>query len=171
MTLYAFYTRREFDAQEEAEALGLTCYVPRRVDMIRQGKRRRPDPVVRAVLPNYVFVETDAHGWHMLKDSKNFRSWVGIGPNEARRVMAFIDRCEADYLARMAQIEAGERVQEYNPGDVLEIIGGPLTGQLARFRQTIERGMLFPEVVAEVEMMGQIVPVRLDPLNARKAVA
>jgi len=170
VTLYAFYTRREFDAQEEAEALGLTCYVPRKVDMIRQGKRRRPDPVVRAVLPNYVFVETDAHGWHLVKQSKHFRSWVGIGPNEARRVMQFIDRCEADYQARWAQIEAGERVQEYQVDDVLEIIQGPLTGQLARFRRIIEKGM-FPEVVAEIELMGQAVTIKLDPLAAKKAVA
>ena len=170
MTLYAFYTRREFDAQEEAEALGLTCYVPRRVDMIRQGKRRRPDPVVRAVLPNYVFVETDAHGFHMVRQSKHFRSWVGIGPNEARRVMAFIDQCEADYQARMAQIEAGERVQEYNVDDVLEIIQGPLVGQLARFKRIIEKGV-FPEVVAEIDLMGQAVTIRLDPLAARKATA
>ena len=170
MTLYAFYTRREFDAQEEAEALGLTCYVPRRVDLIRQGKRRRPDAVVRPFLPGYIFVETDAAGWHMLKGSKHFRTWLGIGPSEARRVMEFIARVGAEYAARMAQIEAGERVSEYNEGDLLEIIQGPLQGQLARFKRIAE-GAMFPEVVAEVDMMGQSVTVKLDVLAARKAVA
>lgn len=170
MTLFAFYTRREFDAQEEAAALGLTCYVPRRVDLIRQGKRRRPDVVERPFLPGYVFVETDAEGWHMLKGSKHFRQWLGIGPSEARRVMEFIGRIDAEYAARMAQIEAGERVSEYNEGDLLEIIQGPLTGQLARFKRIAE-GAIFPEVVAEVDMMGQSVTVKLDVLAARKAVA
>lgn len=170
MTLWAFYTRREFDAQEEAEALGLTCYVPRRVDLIRQGKRRRPDPVIRPFLPGYVFVDTDAEGWHMLQSSKHFKTWFGIGPAEARRVHAFIDQVEADFARRMAEIEAGERVSEYQPGDLLEITLGPLRGQLARFKRIAE-GAIFPEVVAETEFMGQAVTIRLDPLAAKKAVA
>lgn len=170
MTLFAFYTRREFDAQEEAEALGLTCYVPRKVEMIRQGKRRRPDAVVRPFLPGYIFVETNADGWHLLKSSKHFRTWFGIGPNEAIRVQAFIDRCEAEYQQRMAQIEAGERVSEYAEGDTLEITLGPLAGQLARFKRIAE-GAMFPEVVAEAELMGQVVTIKLDPLAARRAVA
>jgi transcription antitermination factor NusG len=170
MTLYAFYTRREFDAQEEAEALGLTCYVPRRVDLIRQGKRRRPDAVIRPYLPNYVFVETDAHGWHMLRDSKHLRTWMGISDGSAKQVMAFIGRVEADFAARMAQIEAGERVSEYAPGDLLQIIAGPFQGQLARFKRIAE-GAIFPEVVAEADIMGQAVTIRLDPLAAKRAVA
>lgn len=170
MTLYAFYTRREFDAQEEAETLGLTCYVPRRVDLIRQGKRRRPDAVIRPYLPGYVFIETDAHGWHMLKGSKHLRSWIGIGEGNARQVMAFINRVEGDFAQRMAQIEAGERVSEYAPGDLLQIIAGPFQGQLARFKRIAE-GAMFPEVVAEADIMGQAVTIRLDPLAAKRAVA
>jgi transcription antitermination factor NusG len=170
MTLYAYYTRREFDAQEEAETLGLTCHVPRRVDLIRQGKRRRPDPVIRPYLPGYVFVETDADGWHMLKASKHLRTWMGIGPKEAERVMQFIARVESDFTQRMAQIEAGERVSEYAPGDLLQIIAGPFSGQLARFKRIAE-GAMFPEVVAETELMGQSVTIRLDPLAAKRAVA
>lgn len=169
MTLYAFYTRREFDAQEEAEALGLTCYVPRKVDMIRQGKRRRPDPVVRAVLPNYVFVETDAHGWHLVKQSKHFRSWVGIGPNEARRVMQFIDRCEADYQARMAQIEAGERVSEYQADDLLEVLEGGFREKLLKFSRTVEDAKGWPVILAKTELFGREVEVPLDPLLVKRA--
>ncbi len=170
MTLYAYYTRREFDAQEEAEALGITCYVPRRVDLIRQGKRRRPDAVIRPYLPGYVFVETDADGWHLLRQSKHLRTWMGINEGSAKQVMAFIDRVEADFAARIAQIEAGERVSEYAPGDLLQIIAGPFQGQLARFKRIAE-GAIFPEVVAEADIMGQAVTIRLDPLAAKRAVA
>lgn len=170
MTLWAAYTRREFDAAEECEALGITCYLPRKVEMIRQGKRRRPDAVVRPYLPGYLFIETDAEGWHMIKATKHIRTLMGIGQNEARRVMAFIDRCEAEYQARMAQIEAGERVSEYQVGDLLEITLGPFQGALARFKRIAE-GAMFPEVVAEAELMGQVVTIKLDPLAARKRVA
>jgi transcription antitermination factor NusG len=171
MTLYAFYTRREFEAQAEAEALGLTCYVPRRVDLIRQGNRRRPDAVVRPYLPGYVFIDTDNHGWQALKGSKHLRSWIGIGGGNARQVMQFIDRVEADYQARMAQIEAGQRVDEYEPGDLLQIIAGPFAGQLARFQRVAEGAGMFPELIAEGDLFGQAVTIRLDPLAARKAVA
>ena len=170
MTLWAAYTRREFDAAEECEALGITCYLPRKVELIRQGKRRRPDAVVRPYLPGYLFIETDAEGWHMLKATKHIRTLMGIGDKEAKRVMAFVDKVEADYTARMAQIEAGERVSEYAEGDTLEITLGPLKGQLARFKRIAE-GAMFPEVVAETELMGQVVTIKLDPLAARKAVA
>lgn len=170
MTLWVAYCRREFDAAEECEVLGITCHVPRRVDLIRQGKRRRPDPVVRALLPGYIFVETDAEGWHMLKDTKHVRTVMGVGPLDERNVRAFIAKAEADFAARMAQIEAGERVSEYQPGELLQIIAGPFQGRLATFKRIAE-GAMFPEVVAEAEIMGQAVTLRLDPLVAKKAVA
>ena len=99
MTLWACYVRsgKEFEAQEEAQALGITCHVPRRVDMIRQGKRRRPDPVVKPFLPNYVFCDLTDQQWHAVKSSKHIRSLMGIGTNNARQVMQFIARVEADY--------------------------------------------------------------------------
>ncbi len=171
MTLYAFYTRREFDAQEEAETLGLTCYVPRRVDLIRQGKRRRPDAVIRPYLPGYVFIETDAHGWHMLKGSKHLRSWIGIGEGNARQVMAFINRVEGDFAQRMRQIEAGERVSEYAENDLLEILDGGFKEKLLKFSRVVERANGFPLIVAKTEMFGREVEIPLDPLNVRRASA
>lgn len=173
MTLWAAYVRtgKEFDAQEECEALGIICHVPRRVDMIRQGKRRRPDPVVKPFLPNYVFIEATAQEWHLLHtSSKLIRTTMGIGEGNARMVHRFIDRVEADYARRMAQIEAGQRVDEYNEGDALEIIAGPFTGMLARFKAVAE-GAEHPIVVAELDILGQATRVKLDPLVARRAVA
>jgi transcription antitermination factor NusG len=169
MTLYAYYTRREFDAQEEAETLGLTCHVPRRVDLIRQGKRRRPDPVIRPYLPGYVFVETDADGWHMLKASKHLRTWMGIGPKEAERVMQFIARVEADFTQRMRQIEAGERVSEYAENDLLEILDGGFKEKLLKFSRVAEGANGLPLIVAKTEMFGREVEIPLDPLIVKKA--
>lgn len=173
MTLWAAYVRtgKEFDAQEECETLGITCHVPRRVDMIRQGKRRRPDPVVRPFLPNYVFIEATPAQWHDLKDTKLIRTTMGIGDGNARLVHRFIARVEADYAQRMAQIEAGQRVDEYNEGDALEIIAGPFAGMLAKFRSIAEGAGIFPEIVAELDLMGQATRARLDPLIVRRAVA
>jgi hypothetical protein len=169
MTLYCFYTRREFDAQAEAEALGITCYVPRRVDLIRQGKRRRPDPVVRPYLPGYLFAETDAAGWHKLRGTKHLRTWMGIGPNEAANVMRFIDRVEAEYQHRMSQIEAGERVSEYAEGDLLQILEGGFSERLLQFARIAEAPNGWPVVMAKTELFGREVEVAFDPLNVRRA--
>lgn len=95
---------------------------------------------------------------------------MGVNPASVPGVMAFIDRVERDFAARMAQIEAGERVHEYNPGDLLQIIAGPFAGQLARFQSIAEAGE-HPQIIAETDMMGQVARVMIDPLKARKAVA
>lgn len=172
MTLWIAYTARgrEFDAQEEAEALGLWAAVPRRVDLIRQGKRRRPDAIVSPYLDNYVFVEADATGWHWLKGSKHVRSLMGVPPQEVAKVQRFIDRVESDYAHRMAQIEAGERVSEYEPGDLLTIITGPFAGTIAAFRRVAEGAGMFPELVVEREIFGRAVHMRVDPLAVKRAV-
>ena len=173
MTRWAAYTRagNELDAQEECEALGIVCHGPRRVDMIRQGKRRRPDAVVRPFLPNYVFIHATPDEWHILKASKHVRSMMGIGDGSARLVHQFITRVEADFAQRMAQIEAGQRVDEYEEGDLLEIIAGPFAGKLAKFKRIAEGAGIFPEVIAEADLLGQAVTLRLDPLVARRASA
>lgn len=173
MTLWVTYARSgcEFAAQEECEALGIECYVPRRVDMVRQGKRRRPDPVVRPFLPNYLFIEATDEQWHWLKDSKHCRTIKNINEAEARLVHRFIARVEADYASRMMQIEAGQRVDEYEPDDALEIIAGPFRGMLARFKAIAEGAGIFPEIVAELDLMGQATKARLDPLVVKRAVA
>ncbi|NGQ91462.1 hypothetical protein G5V65_11195 [Rhodobacter sp. HX-7-19] len=170
MTLWAAYTRREFDAQEECEALGITCYAPRRVDVRRSGKKRRAEAVIGPAWPGYVFIEASSEEWHYFKASKHIKTMMGIGEKEAKMVRALIESVEAEFNKRMAQIDAGERLSEYRPGELLEIVLGPFAGQLARFKRIAE-GAMFPEVVAETELMGQVVTIKLDPLAARKAVA
>jgi len=161
---------REFDAQEEAEALGLWAIVPRRVDMLRRGVQRRAEPVITAYLPNYLFFRSDNEGWHWMKGSKTVRTVMGVSPGNAALVDAFINRVEADFAARMAQIEAGQRVDEYEPGDLLEIITGPFAGVLASFKRVAEGAGIFPELVVETQLFGQAVTVRVDPIAARRAV-
>lgn len=163
----------EFSVQEQCEVLGYACDVPRRVDMIRHAKRRRPDKVIRPFLPNYVFIHGDDSAFHALREIKELRGTaLGIGDNEARRVKAFIAKVEADFTERLAQIEAGERLSEYRPGDVLTLMTGPFAGQLATFRRMVENARdVFPKIEAElaVNLMGKPVTAIVDPINARRA--
>lgn len=172
MAMWIAYTPkgREFDAQEEAEALGLWAMVPRRVDMLRKGFNRRAEPVISAYLPNYMFFRSGNEGWHWMKGSKTVRTVMGVSPGNAALVDQFIDRVETDFAARMAQIEAGQRVDEYEPGDLLQIVTGPFAGVVASFKRVAEGASMFPELVVETQLFGQAVTVRVDPIAARRAV-
>lgn len=172
MTLWVVATTngQEQNVQEQIEALGLTCAVPLRVDVIRQGKRRRPDVVERAYLPGYAFAWFGAEDWHAIRGAKHVRTMMGVSAQSERLVRAFIARVQADYEARMAQISAGLRVEEYNPGDLLQIMTGPFAGQLARFTRMLETAHdVFPVIEAEMELMGMATRVQVDPIAARRA--
>ena len=174
MTLWVIATTngREFDLQEQLEALGLKCDVPRRVDLIRQGKRRRPDAITSAYLPGYAFAWFEAEDWHAIKGAKYVRTMMGVSAQSERLVRAFLARVEGDYLARMSQIEAGERISEYNPGDLLQIMTGPFAGQLATFARIVQSAHdVFPSVEAELDVFGRKVKVQVDPIAARRATA
>ena len=159
--------RQEFTARDKIAEAGITCIVPRKVDLIRQGKRRWPDPVTSPALLSYVFIMGTDQDWHrvnalnVLRPTSQFisqRSWETL--------MQFNRRTEQDYTARMDAINAGQRVAQYKPGEVLRITAGPLAGQLATFTRMIEGAGQFPEIEASVEIMGGHVKTRLDPLHA-----
>lgn len=168
-------TGQEFAAQAQCVDLGYQCQVPRRVDLIRQAKRRYPDVLVAPFLPNYLFISGGESAYHAIKGVKEIRStFTFAGPNEALRVQAFIDRVERDFSARMAQIKAGERVSEYAPGDLLTLMVGPFAGQLATFRRIVKRsGAAFPLIEADVavQILGKPVVAVIDPINAKRANA
>jgi hypothetical protein len=166
-------TGQEFNAQEACEVLGITATVPRRVDLIRHAKRRYPDAVTSPYLPNYLFISGTDDTFHAICDIKELRGTAWAVPEKAvRSVAAFIDRIDADYAARVAQIEAGQRVQEYEPGDLLTLMTGQFAGQLATFRRMVEApGALFPRIEAELalSLLGRPVVAIVDPINARRA--
>lgn len=172
MTLWLAYatTAQELNAQEACEALGYTAIVPRKVEAVRRGKKRWAEAIVSPYLPNYVWVEGGPDAFYAIRDIKEFRgSAMGITPQSERGVRAFIERVERDFATRMAQIEAGERVAEYQPGDLLSEMTGPFAGKVARFRRMIESAYsLFPSIEAEMELMGRVVRVKMDPINVRR---
>ena len=172
MTLWviATTTGQEFNVQEQLEALGLECAVPRKVELIRQGKRRRPDAITSAYLPGYVFAWFEADDWHAIRGAKHVRTMMGVSAQSERLVRAFVNRVEADYAERMARIEAREKLEEYNPGDLLQIMTGPFAGQLATFSRMLETAHdVFPLIEAELDVFGRMAKVQVDPIAARRA--
>ncbi len=158
----------EFVARDTLADLGISCLVPRKVEMVRLPKRRRPEPVIEPLLQGYLFATMNATQWHLAAAEGIMRTVKVISPKEwDKHVLPFAARVEADYQYRMAQIEAGERIAEYHPGQALQILGGALIGQFATFRSIVD-GMV-PMLKVEYEcVMGRITGL-VDPIYARAA--
>lgn len=188
MTLWIAYvpSGQEFSLVEDCEVLGITAISPRKVEAVRTGNNRYPEPRVMPYLGNYVFVTATADEWYWLRDIKYVRSIMGVPPKEARKVHDFCALVESNYAAKSTEIdraaaimknrmaskearrEAIRVMQQYQPGDLLEVILGSFAGQIVAFGAMVERAASkLPEI--EVAMAGMnLGTVRLDPLAVRK---
>ncbi len=189
MSLWCIYvkTGEELTLVEECEAIGIPAKAPRKVEAVRTGNKRWPEPRVTPYLPNYVFVWVSPDQWHWLKGLKYVRDMMGVIPQWEPKVREFIDTVEADYARRSAEIEQAQKImmdrdatkearreairaiQSYQPGDMLEVICGPFAGQLVAFGAMVERAN---SITPEIEVsMGELQwgTVRLDPLHVKRA--
>jgi transcription antitermination factor NusG len=79
-------------------------------------------------------------------------------------------RIDEDNAKAMRIIDEGDRraMCEFKPGDLLEIISGPLSDLCVEFCRSVrEVGAPFDLVEAEVEVFGQKARVRVDPLDVK----
>ena len=188
MTQWIAYvpTGQEFALVEDCEALGIHAIAPRKVEAVRTGNKRYPEPRVTPYLGNYVFVTATAEEYYWLRDIKYVRDIMGVIPQWAPRLAEFCDTIERQYCERMAEIEKAQAVmrnqeaskearrealkvmQAYTPGDLLEVICGPLAGQIVAFGAMVERAASkLPEI--EVSLQGlEWGAMRMDPLHVRK---
>lgn len=180
---------QEFALVEDCEVLGISAIAPRKVEAVRTGNKRYPEPRVTPYLGNYVFVEANADEWHWLKGIKYLRSMMAVPQAEVRRIQSFCDMVEAQYAIRVAEIaqaaavmrdreaskdarrEALKVMQAYSPGDLLEVICGPFAGQIVAFGAMVERAASnLPEI--EVSMGGlEWGTMRMDPLHLKRVAS
>lgn len=177
----------EFALVEDCEVLGVVAIAPRKVEAVRTGNKRWPEPRVTPYLPNYVFVRASAEEYYWMRDIKYVRDIMGVPSAWVPKIAEFCDAIERDFTARAAEIdraqavmrdreaskeqrrEALKAIQHYQPGDLLEVITGPFAGQLVRFGAMVERAASkTPEI--EVALDGlQWGTMRLDPLAVKRA--
>jgi transcription antitermination factor NusG len=162
---YAPYGQ-EFTVAAEINDMGALAVVPRRVDLVRLPKQRRPQIVEEPFLRGYMFCAMSPDQWH--EAPKEMQTVKYIGPREWERVQDFAARIEQDYQHRMAQIEAGNRLSEYNPGDALEILGGVMQGYMAKFLRLREGVVPMIEAEVQLTLMGKPVMAQIDPVMARR---
>ena len=162
----------EFAVQADIEATGASAWVARQINAKRVPTSRVAVAVVAPYLSNYVFIQCTDDQWHQLRDIKHLSASLSpVSPKAAARYLdPFKAKVDADFSARQDAIAAGAKVMEYSDGDVLEIMAGPLMGQLATFRALAETDHdLFPRIRADVELFGRVTSIDLDPINARRA--
>lgn len=166
------YARTGSETAAEAAIcdLGIACRVPVQVTSQRRGKRRYAEAVITPALPNYVMIRATPDEWHQLRGVKHLRgTMLPVSAHAGAALAKWIERTSADYATRIAQIEAGQRVEEYLPGEILRLTAGPFADVLGRFRRLVERGDDIPLIEAEVTAFGRVVNVRADPLQVRRA--
>jgi transcription antitermination factor NusG len=189
MTLWviATTTGQELNVQEQLEALGIECAVPRKVELIRQGKRRRPDAITSAYLPGYAFAWFSTDDWHAIRGAKHVRTMMGVSAQSERLVRAFISRVEADYAGMMARIkkanaiknaherrkalcEAAAAAADYAPGEMLRLMTGEFADKLVAFGRMVQEAHdAYPMIEGEMQLFGQVVKVKADPADVRRA--
>lgn len=162
---------KELEVQAALSELGITAHCAKVVEVKRVGKRRKPDVFVEPLLPNYLFVDCTAEQYLDVISVKHIApTMAAIPKGDDFAVRAFLLRAGSEFDTRMAKIDAGERVEQFSVGDLLKVLDGPLSGLTATFRGIVEgdRGA-FPSIIADVELMGRVVPTNFDVLDVKAA--
>lgn len=144
----------------------------------------RPEPEQMRHLSGVRFLGSTFHflGKHAIADLKRFQNEVEAKEQDARAIIAEQQRAleiakdkardaeskRAAMDAQRAMIKAS--LAEYNAGDKIIIRDGVLAGEMATFKRLVQGAKdVFPFVEAEMEMLGRITTVKIDPLAVRRA--
>lgn len=162
--------RGEFAVQHQLHAMGLTADAAVKITLKRQGKRRRPDPIEEPTLPGYVFADIPAEMFaSAVRVQGSYGQAMAVPMGEVTGVRAFLRRVAVEREKVQRQIANGEVATTFDPGDVLEILSGPFKEQLAKFQGVIQRAYdSHPKLKLSMDLMGQQVPVEVDPLDVKK---
>lgn len=161
--------RQELEIADAIREKGADAWVARKVELYRAPTQRRWQPRTEPFLPNYILVTCTDDQWHALRDVKGLAgTMMPVSAAVYRRDFApFMERVDGDYSERMARIEAGERVEAYDEGAALQLIGGAFAGLMGKFRCLVEDGQFF-KVRMEIGLFGSTREIDVDPLHVRK---
>lgn len=173
MTLWIGYAKacKEFEVQAALSDINITCHVARKVEMLRSGKNRRPEPVESPVLPNYVFIDVSVDRYLELAGIKHLaQTKTAVPQAEAKHVTAYLDHVKRQFDHDTAQIAAGERISQFQEGDALKVLTGPFVDRLVRFKRVVQGSKQVDDVVVgETELFGRMAEVPFDVLDVRAA--
>lgn len=162
---------KEFEVEQEIKDLGITAWVPRRVEIKRVGKKRKPIISERPYLPNAIFMDLTPHQWHQVHSIKFLASTMRqLNRRDEQDVQAF-RQAVADEQAEARRALANQKaVAEFTPGQAIRVLTGPFSDMVVEFRKVVQAAHdLHPHYEAEMEIMGRKSTIRLDPLDVKAA--
>ncbi|MGB0412334.1 MAG: hypothetical protein ACPGFA_12145, partial [Pikeienuella sp.] len=117
--------------------------------------------------PNYIFADMTGNQYHEAVSIKHLRATVAqLGAFAIRDLTRHKTSAEAALAAAQRDVERGKAIQEeYNPGQALRVLSGPFGEALVRYRRIVENGQ---QIEVEMDLMGQGVLARFDPLDLKK---
>ena len=168
--MYLCYARsgKEFEVADALTALGADVWCGRKIEWVRTGKKRRPEPKETPALPNYLFARMTPEQFYAALAVKFLARTMA--PLSAGSMVGFerfarsVDqRYQADdKMRRNAEIP----LSQFQPGELIQIIGGPFADLTGTFRGIVEHAH---DIHPRIQMDLGGVPVTLDPLDVRRA--
>jgi transcription antitermination factor NusG len=169
---YLLYAKggSEQTVADDLRLMAIDVWVPMvlegRPDPKRGGRNRAMIWHERPLFPNYIFADMAPYDFYRAQAHKWVSPRIERVPHSSmanlRRFMARID--EDLRMAQRARERGETAPPSFSEGDELEIIGGPLSGLLSRFRRVVEDQDGWHVVVE-----GGIGEVKLNPRDVRRA--
>lgn len=163
-------TGQELRIADDLRLIGCDVWCGRKMVWKRSGKQRKPEGQEETALPNYILATMTADQFHKAKDIKGLHATAYAmtyrGVARFKRFAREVDK------AFLSDCKARDRLEvpraQFDPGQLLEATGGPLVGQMMKFRRIVE-GASELELKLEVQTNGPFGRVLVDPLDVRRA--
>lgn len=167
---YLLYARsgREFDVATDLQDMGIAAWCGRVIQWKRVGKDRRPRPMEEPALPNYIFAEMTPTQFYAPRAVKHLSPTMTMLTHASERgYLCFRRIVEAEFeIADRKRRSAEVVVEPFDPGEALEIIGGPFADMCGKFRRVVQMAhLMHPKI--EMDMNG--IPVQVDWLDVKRA--
>lgn len=180
------HSRKEFDTADainnmlhrpdpdgDLRPIGAVAVVPREV-VITPAKDGKPERIdYRPLLPRLMFLACTQEQWHQFQTARIYgpagilppiRRELDILPVHWAGLQAFAARAEQECEYRIGRHEAGKKVANMRPGDIIRMINGTIGDvELAgRMGKVIRVQGTKVHVQTDVELMGKRVVARMD---------
>lgn len=162
----------QFAVEASLKSGGVDAYVFREVTHKRRGKDRYARTEIAPLYATWIFAQMTPEQFHQAQGIKHLRStWYCIRSQEAARIAEMREQNERAVESAQAAVSAADRLSEFKEGERVDLVSGPLQGHTAVFQSIREELTgLFPKLVLELDVMGQVIEVAADPLDVRRAV-
>lgn len=166
--------RGDFAVEAQLREMGLKAHAPRKIEFKRQGKNRFAEAITAAYLPGYVFAQIPVHRFCDALSVRGIgRSLMAVPGQEVRdHVLPFIAKAEAEEVEARRIADRGVHAEmcAFKAGEAIRAIAGPFADRVFDFGRMVRNAQGWPEIEARTDLFGQVVKVRLDPLDVKRAV-